>query len=641
MHALTPELEGLPVGLLQVDLQGRIHAANACLRTWLGLTSAELVGCPVDGVLSRAGRVLYHTHLIPTLRLHSQVQEMCLSLQAPAGKVYVLCSGHLLHGGGEPLVQLVLSPMRERLRIEAELARVQRSAEAAPLALFECVRDNDGRAWLSYASAGLVSLYGLAPEAVHFSEQPWLDHIHPEDRGPLLASRDASARTRAIWFAQFRARAADGPWRWHRLHAQPYAEPDGRMVWYGTLTDVTDQLAVEGAERDRDTAEHASRSKTDFLARMSHELRTPLNAIIGFSHLMEQDPACADPQAHQRLGIIHTAGQQLLQLIDEVLDISRIEAGRLHLDIAPMALAPLAEEVCHALEPMRAAHGVALTLHAAPDLAVLADRARLRQVLSNLVSNALKYTGAHGCVRLELADAGEHVQLRVRDNGPGLTLAQQQQLFEPFNRLGAERGSVQGTGLGLVISRHLTESMGGTLRVQGQPGEGCCFIVELPLADIADTRRAPASPPAATAATAVREWQLLYAEDDPVNALLMEAVLARLPGVDLRIAFNGEAACALAQAERPDLVMLDMNLPDIDGCALLARLRSLPGLADVPAVAVSADAMPEVIERTLAAGFADYWTEPLDVDRLPAALDALLGQAGGPPDQKNPSALGE
>jgi signal transduction histidine kinase/CheY-like chemotaxis protein len=571
--------------------------------------------------------VLYHTHLLPTLRLHGQVQELSLSLRSTAAKVQVLCSASLLERPGDPdgpLAELVMSPMRERLRIEAELARVQRSADAAPIVLFECVQEVDGRSWLNYASAGLVSLYGLTAESVSFSDAPWLACVHEDDRAMLVARREASAQSRSLWTAEFRARAGTGSWRQHRLRAQPYAEPDGRMVWYGTIIDATEQAAVEEAERERDAAERANRSKSEFLARMSHELRTPLNAIIGFSHLLDADPALTDATAHQRLGIIHTAGQQLLTLIDEVLDISRIESGRLHLDLAPVALGPLVEQVCQSLEPARLARGLTLTLPGGPAPAVQADASRLRQVLNNLVSNAIKYTRDGGWVAVDLTADADRAQVRVRDNGPGLSPAQQQQLFQPFNRLGAERSRVQGTGLGLVITRHLEESMGGTLGVRSEPGEGCCFTVELPLATAPVADGGAPARLAAPAAPGGGTWQILYVEDDPVNALLMQAVLERIPGVTLQVAGSGAAACLLAESRPPDLLMLDMTLPDMDGRELLTRLRADARLQGVPAVAVSADAMPDEIQRTLAAGFDAYWTKPLDIDHLPAALHALL-----------------
>ncbi|MFG6414133.1 ATP-binding protein [Roseateles sp. DC23W] len=633
MPGLPPELERLPVGVLRVGRQGCILAANTCVGDWLGRAPASLVGHPVDELLSRAGRVLYHTHLLPTLHLHGDVQELSLSLRAVSGNVHVLCCASLVEGPDGQVAQLVLSPMRERLRIEAELARVQRAADAAPLVLFECVRDVDGQAWLSYASAGLISLYGLTPESVHFSDGPWLDRVHEDDRAALLAARDASGRALSIWSSQFRARVANAAWRWHRLHAQPYADPDGRMIWYGAIVDVSEQIAVENAERERDTAERASRSKSDFLARMSHELRTPLNAIIGFSRLLEQAPGGHDAQARQRLGIIHGAGQQLLRLIDEVLDITRIESGHLHLDLQPVRLAPLVEQVCLSLEPARLARGIGLELQLESDLTARADEGRLRQVLNNLVSNAVKYTRPAGHVAVQMSLEAEWVRMQVRDDGPGLSAAQQRQLFQPFNRLGAEGSRVEGTGLGLVITRHLLHAMGSALQLQSNEGEGCCFSFTLPRAAVPDAAAPRPQRPPAPLVAAAGCWRLLYAEDDPVNALLMEAVLAGLPGVTLRVATSGDAACELARADPPDLLLLDMHLPDIDGRQLLQRLRADPRLAAVPAVAVSADAMPDEISRTLAAGFAAYWTKPLDIERVPDDLRALLARrtAGAAP----------
>lgn len=221
-------------------------------------------------------------------------------------------------------------------------------------------------------------------------------------------------------------------------------------------------------------------------------------------------------------------------------------------------------------------------------------------------------------------------RISVRDNGPGLSPAQQQQLFQPFNRLGAEHSGVQGTGLGLVITRHLVESMHGTLHVRSEPGQGACFTVALPLATdapaVADAPTQPAVPPPAPG----RTWQILYVEDDPVNALLMQAVLERVPGVTLHVAGTGATACRVAESQVLDLLMLDMSLPDMDGRDLLRRLRADPRLSAVPAVAVSADAMPDEIQRTLAAGFDAYWTKPLDIDHLPAALQALLSRASPP-----------
>jgi signal transduction histidine kinase/ActR/RegA family two-component response regulator len=626
---LGAELEHLPVGLLQLDRDGRVLAANHCVADWLGCTPAQLAGTALDSVLSRAGQVVYHTHLLPMLNLGRTVQELTLELRSPAGLVQVLACASRLPPPDERM-QLVLTPMRERLRLETALLRVQRSADAAPLLLFEYVREADGRASMPYASAGLVSLYDLSPEALEFSDLPWLARVHGDDVAALIAARDASARRLGIWQARYRVRAAGNGWHWHQLRAQPYAEPDQRTVWHGMVTDVTQQLAVEQAERERDAAERASRSKSEFLARMSHELRTPLNAIIGFSQLLSEEPAIAAAGAQPRLEVIHNAGQLLLRLIDDVLDIARIEAGRLRIDMRSLPLMSLLRRVVQGLEPAMASRQIRLALHTdLPDaqaLLVQADEGRLHQVLNNLLSNAVKYNRPRGWIRLTVHAADGQVRVAVQDDGPGLSEAQRSQLFQPFNRLGAEYSPTEGTGLGLVISRSLAESMGGSLDLASPEGRGCCFVLRLRQAHDSGPALPPPQPPAASAPTRPQPGHVdvLYVEDDPVNVLLMESILMRRPGLALRVARNGAEARQAAQVRVPDLLLLDMHLPDTDGMQLLFQLRTCAGAERVPAVAVSADAMPQDIALAMSCGFDAYWTKPLNVVRLLNDLDAVL-----------------
>lgn len=628
MTVLGAELEHLPVGLLQLDRDGQVLAANHCVADWLGCTPAKLAGTPLDAVLSRAGRVVYHTHLLPMLNLGRTVQELTLELRSPAGPVQVLACASRLPPPDERM-QLVLTPMRERLRLETALLRVQRSADAAPLLLFEYVREADGRASMPYASAGLVSLYDLSPEVLEFSDLPWLARVHADDVDALLAARDDSARRLGIWQARYRVRAAGNGWHWHQLRAQPYAEPDQRTVWHGMVVDVTQQHAVEQAERERDTAERASRSKSEFLARMSHELRTPLNAIIGFSQLLSEEPAVAAAGALPRLEVIHNAGQLLLRLIDDVLDIARIEAGRLRIDMRNLPLLPSLRRVVQGLEPAMAARQIRVELHTdGPDadtLQVQADEGRLHQVLNNLLSNAVKYNRPRGWIRLTVRALDGQVLVSVHDDGPGLTEAQRSQLFQPFNRLGAEYTPTEGTGLGLVISRSLAESMGGALDLASPEGSGCCFVLRLRQAQGAAPALPPPLPPAHEPAPPPQgAVEVLYVEDDPVNVLLMESILMRRPGLALRVARSGADARQAVLSRVPDLLLLDMHLPDTDGMQLLFQLRTCAGAERVPAVAVSADAMPQDIELAMSCGFDAYWTKPLNVVRLLNDLDAVL-----------------
>ncbi len=619
MRELVPELDGLPVGVLHVDLTGHIQALNACLADWLGMDATQARGQAVDQVLSPAGRVMYHTHLVPTVRQRGRLQELTLEIQGRQGSLHVLASAALRGEAQAPWVQLVLSPMRERLRVEAALLRVQRAADSAPQALFEYALEADGRGHLPYASAGLLSLYGVTPLLVHSRDMPWLDHIHPDDRQGVLNARDASAQALDQWRAEFRARAEpEGPWRVHALRAQPQREPE-RVVWYGMVEDVTQQREVEKAAAAREAAERATRAKTEFLARVSHELRTPLNAIIGFAHLLSEQGSTLDAEQHRRLGIIESSGYQLLSLIDEVLDISRIETGRLQLSALPLLLRPLLEQVVALLEPLSRVRSIDIALDCAESLVVEGDAGRLRQVLINLLSNAVKYNRMAGRIDISVrSDDGANVIVDVRDTGVGMSAEQLDQLFQPFNRVGAEQTRVEGAGLGLVIARGLAEAMGGALDVSSTLGQGTCFNLRLHRAEGAPASVVASQVPtteAASPSSRDRPWQVLYVEDNTVNALLMEAALAAMPSIALRSATQ----------ERPDLLLLDMQLPDTDGIGLLDRLRHEAGLQQVPAVAVSADAMPDAVDRALAQGFTAYWTKPLQLTSLPHRLEALLG----------------
>ncbi|MEO3690091.1 PAS domain-containing hybrid sensor histidine kinase/response regulator [Roseateles paludis] len=629
MRDLVPELDGLPVGVLHVDLTGQVRALNACLAEWLGIDAAQARNQPVDQFLSPAGRVLYHTHLVPTVSQRGRLQELTLELQGSQGSLHALASAALCGEGAAAWIQLVLSPMRERLRIEAALLRVQRAADSAPQALFEYALESDGRGHLPYASAGLLTLYGVAPLRVHSADMPWLDHIHPDDRQAVLGARDASAQNLTLWHAEFRARVdADGPWRIHTLRAQPQREPQ-RVVWYGMVEDVTHQREVEKAASERDAAELATRAKTEFLARVSHELRTPLNAIIGFAHLLSEQGTTLDAEQHRRLGIIESSGYQLLSLIDEVLDISRIETGRLQLSLRPLLLRALLDQVVALLEPLSRVRAIDIALDCPEDLVVEGDASRVRQVLINLLSNAVKYNHMAGRIDVAVRLDGPHAVIDVRDTGVGMSAESLAQLFQPFNRVGAEQTRVEGAGLGLVIARGLAEAMGGALDVTSVLGQGTCFSLRLRVSTgtPAPTGDTAAAPGAAVQVQRDRPWQVLYVEDNTVNALLMEAALAAMPSIALHIAPDGASALRSAAQQRPDLLLLDLQLPDMDGFGLLERLRRELGLQQVPAVAVSADAMPDDVNRALAQGFTAYWTKPLQLTSLARNLEQILGGA--------------
>ncbi len=381
-----------------------------------------------------------------------------------------------------------------------------------------------------------------------------------------------------------------------------------------------ERAALRQAKED---AEQANQAKSAFLSSMSHELRTPLNAILGFAQLLETQ---ADQDARQYVQHIESAGWHLLELINEVLDLARIESGNINFSREKIGLRSLVDE-CLALVASQATR-LDISLSRAPipdDAALQADSTRLRQVLLNFLSNAIKYNRHGGSVHVALG-RGEALpnswRITVSDSGKGLSPEQQEQLFQPFNRLGAEHSGIEGTGIGLAISKRLIELMGGQVGVASQPGSGSTFWLELPQASAlhshADRQVAPA-----TLQPVELQHSVLCVEDNPTNLFLVSQVLKKIPGLTLMTASTGTEGMEIAKRSQPDLMILDINLPDMTGYQLLKTLRNLPETRHIPAIALSANAMPSDIERGMKAGFAEYLPKPIRVREF---LNTISGQ---------------
>jgi signal transduction histidine kinase/ActR/RegA family two-component response regulator len=385
----------------------------------------------------------------------------------------------------------------------------------------------------------------------------------------------------------------------------------------------------------------ASQAKTEFLASMSHELRTPLNAVIGFAELLAMNTP-AEPltrRQDQAVQHIRASGRRLLVLIEEVLDLARIEAGTLSMSMEAVDPHLVARQVCQSLRAEAEAANVTLkSPPATAGLGVVADRTRLRQVLLNLVSNAIKYNRPGGEVVVDLQQAngrGAQVVLSVRDTGVGIPADRMAELFQPFNRLGRETSAVPGTGVGLTVSRRLTEAMHGRLEASSREGEGSCFSLYLPLS-VQGAQRTPTQiPTLESPALPGGVATLLYVEDNPSNIALMRHVAAALGSLNLHVAETGHEGLALARDLRPDIILLDINLPGLNGFELKARLDADPLTRDLPVLALSASALPSDIARGKAAGFRDYLTKPLDIPAFARALNRALtvDQATGQPDR--------
>ena len=394
----------------------------------------------------------------------------------------------------------------------------------------------------------------------------------------------------------------------------------------GVVEDITEHLRLEEAERARETAEASNRAKSEFLSRMSHELRTPLNAMLGFAQLLELDPRHAlAPSQRPWISQIQQAGWHLLNMINDVLDLSRIESDNLKLHTENLNLATLLEATVAMVQADAGQRGIVISLDVAPGAAtVLGDATRVKQILTNLLSNAVKYNVDGGRIHIGVRALGaDEVEIIVTDTGLGMTPEQLAELFQPFNRLGREDSAKQGTGIGLVISKRLAETMGGTLRARSVSGQGSAFVLTLPCSSDLDTVRSDLDEFAPMSAQYHRRI-VHYVEDNETNVEVMRGILAQRPQVEMRVSFNGRDGLASIRSQLPDLILLDLHLPDMSGLEILRLLKSEPATASIPIIIVSADAMPQQVDAALAAGCDRYLTKPVNINVLLQLVDELL-----------------
>jgi PAS domain S-box-containing protein len=443
---------------------------------------------------------------------------------------------------------------------------------------------------------------------------------------------------------ELRLMKGDGTAFWAHVASAVAQEADGTVVLRVVLSDVTQRKLAEAEramfdqtlqdqnaelKRLRLVAETANLAKSEFLSSMSHELRTPLSAILGFAQLIESGFPKPTPSQQRSIDQILKAGWHLLGLINEVLDLAMIESGKLLLAMEPISLPEVIAECQDMVKPQAEQHDVSLSFAGCVDPCfVLADRKRLKQILINLLANAIKYNKAGGAVTMDCSPSQpDAMRISVRDTGAGLAAEQLAQLFQPFNRLGQEAASDEGTGIGLVVCKRLIEAMGGVIGVESTVGKGSVFWIDLTLT--AEERSATGTAglvPVAQAPEPVDESlrTLLYVEDNTANLMLVEEIVARRPDVRLLTARDGRCGIEIACASRPDVILMDISLPDISGVEALQVLAGNPATAHIPVIAISANALPRDIEKGLAAGFFRYLTKPIRVNEFLETLDVAL-----------------
>ncbi|MEW6100513.1 MAG: ATP-binding protein [Pseudomonadota bacterium] len=557
----------------------------------------------------------------------------------------------LLLGFGGTVAGMSLVLARQQAQVAASQAsrqRAQRNLELMQFAIdhsHDAVLSLDDQGVVQRANEQACRSLGLTPEEILGRSIQDFDPVFTPER-----QADLRRRLRSDGWALFETehQRKDGT-RFPVEVAVSHIRAGGESYSLAFVRDISERKraqeqlsraneALEERVRERTRElERANAAKSEFLSRMSHELRTPLNAILGFGQLLELD--LRDERHHRQVREIRHAGEHLLALINDVLDLARVESGRLSMSLEPVDLRAVVVEAVSLLRPLARQRNVQWpepseqTLHAC-QVPVRADRIRLKQVLLNLLSNAIKYNRAQGevAIRCQLEEhAGQScVRVTVRDTGEGLTPEQQARLFVPFERLDADARRIEGSGIGLALSKRLIEMMGGAIGVDSRRGAGSEFWIRLPVALPAAPAPAPAQTDAAWSGAALgpaptgQTVEVLCIEDNPTNLHLVEAVFAGRPDVRLFTAMTPGLGLELARSHRPAVILLDINLPDMDGYEVLRRLREHPDTAAIPVVAVSANAMPQDLERGQAAGFAAYLTKPLDVARLVQVVDALV-----------------
>ena len=632
MHSMMDEA---PVAVSIKDLGGRYVFVNRRFLEDAGLETAEILGRTSLEFIGDEGTDIDQADA----QVRASGEPLVLEIEMPyrdGTRHTYLCTKFPLWGRHDTIVGICtmaidVSGERKAQDALAESdSRLRELAESVDDAFILMYTDPFE---VLYHSPNLDAITGRRLADVENDPLGFMAWVHPDDHDRARRDLAVLSNRPGTVTAELRVLGLDGTYRWLRVRSRRLADDRTGRLRVGTIiADITADREIEAElERARVQAEQANQRKNEFLSSMSHELRTPLNAILGFSQLLEMDHLTLNAQQREAIGHIRRAGDHLLELINEVLDIARIESGEMRLSFESIDVGPVVAEAVELIRAMADERRITVEV-VPPDLGpmgVKADRQRMRQILINLISNAIKYNGIGGHVSVSWRRGDDdRVELVVRDTGSGISAEDVERLFLPFERLENSTG-IEGTGIGLTLTRQLTEAMGGTISVESELGRGSTFTVEL---HSAEPGLAGDELPATSASgptdgdrrPAPRTWTVLYVEDNAANIELVERTLARLPAVRTRVALRGDEALELLAREPVDLLLLDLHLPDMLGDALLAEVRANAALADLPVLVISADATPARINRLLSAGAAGYLTKPFELRRLLELVRSLL-----------------
>jgi PAS domain S-box-containing protein len=646
-ESLQRLLDSVAEGLFGVDTEGKCTFINRAALRMLGYgDESELLGAEICELVqpSLAGGTSAASTMLPATSEQQEVHFAELSFRRRDGTSFPVeyWSHPVLQAGQIHGAVATFFDISERLAMQAAL----RQGELRIAKLVDAVTDGV----ITVDSDGRIVLFNRAAEAL-FGVVAAEAMGGPIDRFiPYRPDRRADLSSPGLAVG---ANPAKPPGTLHELTGKrangeefpleaslSKLDTDRGVLMTVVLRDVTELYLSRAERHSRASLEAASRAKTEFLSRMSHELRTPLNAVLGFAQLLRLD-ANRPPTVEQlgRIEHIESAGAHLLALVNDILDLSRVESGQMMVSLEAVDLQDAVADALGMVSPLAAEADVRfrvsdpsagiVDLDASRSVAtrhpvwVLADKLRMRQVLVNLLSNAVKYNRIGGTVTVSWQRDGERGSVRIEDSGLGMTAEKLERLFEPFNRLGAEKSNIEGTGIGLVLSRRLVELMEGDLLISSRLGLGTAATLVLKATDRPSTRLGLQAPPSQHGSLG-GSLRVLYAEDDEVNVELIRQVVALRPSVDLSVATNGARALEMARRDPPDLMLVDMNLGDMTGIELASALQDSPQTAGLRLVALSADALPEQISATLAAGFETYLTKPIDFRKFLEILDSHL-----------------
>jgi PAS domain S-box-containing protein len=628
-------LDAAPDAMVVVSSEGRIVLVNVQAETLFGYAREELVGQPLELLIPEALRGSHAQHLAryfasPVRRAMGSGLEL-LARRKDARLVPVEVSLSPVRTAAGVSVTAAIRDISERRRMEAAANLAGERLKSAVESVQDAFALFDASDTLLLCNSGYRTLLGESLRGGVIGRKyeelldGWMTTLHfpsEEERASFRASRLAH---RLDASSSFDVATKDG----RQLRVTDRRTPDGGMV--KTVWDLTEDERRNNELREaRAAADVANAAKSEFLSSMSHELRTPLNAVLGFAQLLERDRKEPLSLRHlERVQQILRGGEHLLRLIDEVLDLSRIEAGGVSISAEPVGVREVLDEVRQTLDPAAARASVGLIIAPFPEATppVVADRTRFSQILMNFGSNAIKYNRAGGTVTFQVSvSAPDLFRVTVMDTGNGIPLDKQDKLFQPFQRAGQETGPIEGTGIGLTITKRLAALMRGDVGFRSVPGQGSEFWVDLP----AHRKTAQAQPEttpseAPTRLGAERRGAVLYVEDNPANVSFMRDLLGVFEGIDLLTASTAEIGVELARSARPQVIIMDINLPGMSGLDALHALRGDEVTRNIPVIALTAAASERDRERGEKAGFYRYLTKPVKVAELEGALEAVLG----------------